>query len=73
MNARGTPRSLRRWTVDLLTVRAVLSVALIGAGVLAPVWSLWAALLVGGSAANLLAGGLVGGMIAVLVGMVIAP
>jgi len=59
--------------VDTLTIRAVLAVVLIAAGVLAPMWSVLAAMLVDGSAVDMMAGGLAAGMLAIVVAMIIAP
>lgn len=73
MNNRGAAWYSPRRSVDALTIRAVLAVVLMGAGVLAPMWSVLAAMFVGGSVADMLAGGLAAGMLAVFVAMVIAP
>lgn len=73
MNARRSSRWSGRRRVALLAVRAVLAVVLIGVGLVAPAWSVWAAILVDGSAADMLAWGLVVGMLAVFMAMVVAP
>lgn len=73
MNNRGAAWYSQRRSVDALTIRAVLAVVLMGAGVLAPVWSVLAAMLVNGSPADMLAGGLAAGMLAIFVAMVVAP
>lgn len=73
MNNRGAAWYWPRRSVDTLTIRAVLAVVLIAAGVLAPMWSVLAAMLVDGSAVDMMAGGLAAGMLAIVVAMIIAP